>query len=79
MRWLRDRRLVGWCLMLFGALAWLAGELIGVHSSRADDTTSEVVWRLQRLPWIGPVIRALVLAFVLSLAGHFMFHWSLIP
>jgi anaerobic C4-dicarboxylate transporter len=74
-----DKRTLGWILMIAGGLAWLAGELIGVHSARANDTTSEWVWWLQKQPWVGPTVRVLVGAFVLSLAAHFWFGTPLLP
>lgn len=74
-----DKRTAGWILMIVGAIAWLAGELIGVHSKRSMDTTSELIWWLQRQRWIGPTIRALVLAFTISLVAHFQFGTPLVP
>lgn len=77
----QDRsRTVAIVLMVCGGLAWLAGELIGVHrQGPGADTTSEFVWWLEKQRWVGPTIRALVLAFTLSLAAHFALGWSLIP
>jgi hypothetical protein len=67
-------------LMIVGAALWLTGELWGVkRRGKKMDTTSEAVWWLQKRPWVGPIIRVLVVVFVLSLAGHFFYGWSLLP
>lgn len=64
-------------LMLVGGFAWLAGELYGVfRKGRGRDTTSDWVWWLEaRVPFV----RVLVGVFVVSLFGHLLFGWMLLP
>lgn len=71
--------MTGIILMVVGGLLWLTGELIGVFSKRPNDTTSEGVWWLEKQRYYGMGVRALVLAFTVSLVGHFQFGWSLLP
>lgn len=69
-------------LMLIGGLAWLVGELWGVHRNAKNgtmDTTSEWVWWLQNRKYVGSIARALVFAFTASLVAHFALGWSLLP
>lgn len=64
-------------LMIIGGLTWLTGELLGVfHKSKQKDTTSDWVWYLEAK---FPVLRVLVGVFALSLFGHLMFGWWLLP
>jgi hypothetical protein len=63
-------------LMVAGGLTWLAGELWGVKSRRAMDTTSEWVWWLEAKWWPA---RLLVAVFVVSLFGHFLWKGALLP
>lgn len=73
-------RTIAILLMILGGIAWISGELIGVHrQEKGADTTSEFVWWLQKQKWIGPLVRVLVGAFVLSLAAHFWFGTPLLP
>jgi hypothetical protein len=62
-------------LMLIGSLTWLIGELWGVRSKKNMDTTSEWVWWIEaRIPFT----RWLIVTFLLSLIGHFLWHTSLV-
>lgn len=67
--------------MLIGGITWLAGELWGVWRNAhvknpGNDTTSQFVWLAER-KW--PLVRILVAVFVVSLLGHFEWHYSLLP
>lgn len=65
-------------LMIAGAVVWLAGELWGVFWGPKGkiDTTSGWAWWLEKK---FPIARVFLGVFLLSLFGHVMFGWTLLP
>jgi hypothetical protein len=65
-------------IMLVGLTIWLIGELWGVYNHKKNriDTTSELIWWMER-QW--RFMYVLVGLFVLSLFGHLIWHWTLLP
>lgn len=62
-------------LMILGGIAWLTGELWAAFKKH-NGTTSDFIWSVEAR-W--PVLKVLIGIFVLSLFGHFMFGWTLLP
>lgn len=68
-------------LMALGGLLWLGGELWGVYRNSTvknpgRDTTSQWVWLAEAK---FPVLKVLITVFFVSLIGHFLYHWMLLP
>jgi hypothetical protein len=64
--------------MLIGGVLWLIGELIGVFSgsSTSNDTTSQWAHFIEKK---FPIARVFIGIFLISLVGHILFGWWLLP
>jgi hypothetical protein len=72
---------VSWLALgqIAAGLAWLAFELRAATNKRSGDTTSEMVWSLEARPYVGALLRPLLGVFLVSLVGHLLFGWWLLP
>lgn len=61
-------------LMAAGGIAWLTGELYG--ASTHGPTTSGWAWWAER-KW--PILRPFLGVFLVSLVGHILYGWTLLP